>query len=236
MTRDGGIRAPVVLVAVGLLGYAAWELMRQQGEPEQGADDGASGGAGGGLLADAGQVLAGAGETAAESVDRVTGGMLKLSAMANVNLADLGSRNVQAMLRVIRTGEGTAGPDGYRTMFGGSTFSSYADHPRVANKRWGLTSTAAGAYQALSSSWDETARIMGLKDFSPESQDLFALGRIAARRALDDVKAGRFEAAIRKLNREWASLPESPYGQNGISWDTARAVFASAGGTSGNMA
>lgn len=232
----GTIGRPVLLAALGMLAYAAWLLSQQQQEPETGPGEGDGAGAGGGLLADAGEVLAGAGETTAQTVDRVTGGMLKLSAMANVSRSDLGNRNVQAMLRVIRKGEGTADAGGYNRMFGGATFESFADHPRQANKRWGITSTAAGAYQALSSSWDETARIMGLKDFSPENQDMFALGRIAARRALEDVKAGRLEAAVRKLNREWASLPESPYGQHTITWDAARAAFASAGGNLEGMA
>lgn len=219
------IRKPVLLAAVGILGYAAWVLMRQ-GEEEAAGTEGGEGG----LWASADDILTGAGETAAQAVDSWTGGMLRLSAMANVSRADLENRNVQAMLRVIRTGEGTADPDGYRRLFGGGTFTSYADHPRQSVKKWGLTSTAAGAYQALTKSWDETARIMGLGDFSPVNQDMFALGRIAARGALGDVKAGNFDAAISKLNKEWASLPGSPYGQKTLSWETARAVFASNGG------
>lgn len=230
------IRTPVIIVAVGLLGYAAWVLMQQQ---DEGGDTGAQdtgGDSGGGLLSSAEDVLAGAGETAAQVADRITGGMLKISAMANVSRADLGNKNVQAMLRVIRTGEGTSDPGGYARKFGGEAFASFADHPRTVQKKWGLSSSAAGAYQATIATWDETKRIMGLTDFSPESQDLFALGRISARRALDDIKAGRFEAAVRKLNREWASLPESPYGQHTITWDAAKAVFASAGGSLENMA
>lgn len=71
---------------------------------------------------------------------------------------------------------------------------------------------------------------MRLPDFGRVSQDLAALGRIAARGALPDVLAGNFSAAIGKLNREWASLPGSPYGQGAITMDQARAAFAAAGG------
>ena len=108
--------------------------------------------------------------------------------------------------------------------------NSYADHPRITVNKSGYSSSAAGAYQFIISSWDETKTIMGLKDFSPANQDLAAVGRIMARGALDDVKAGRFEAALKKCAREWASLPGSPYGQPVISLETARSVYLSYNG------
>lgn len=167
-------------------------------------------------------------EGAAQAVDSV--GIFKISRMATVDKSLVSNPQVRAMMAVIRRGEGTADDLGYSRMFGGAQFAGFNDHPRKAVTKWGYTSTAAGAYQALSSVWDETARLMGLSDFTPASQDLFALGRIAARGALPDVLAGNFTAAVRKLGREWASLPESPYGQGGISWDVARNVFGAAGG------
>lgn len=216
--------APLI-AAAGLLAYGAWRWSQAQ---EEGAalelDQG------GGLLADADSVLTDASETTAEFIDNITGGVLRVSAMARVPRSALSNPNVQALLRVIRAGEGTSDEGGYRRLFGGGTFSSFADHPRTVVKKSGYTSTAAGAYQALASSWDETARIMGLSDFSPRNQDLFALGRIAARGALDDALAGRLETAIRKISREWASLPGSPYGQPTISMERARSIYASAGG------
>lgn len=157
--------------------------------------------------------------------------ILRLSAMRNVSPSLLQNSNVQAVLRVIRTGEGTADENGYRRIFGGKLFTSFKDHPRVYVPFGKTTSSAAGAYQFLASSWDETRRIMGLIDFSPASQDMAALGRIAARGAMDDVIAGRFESAIRKCSMEWASLPGSPYGQPTISMARALSVYASAGGS-----
>lgn len=216
------------IAAAGLLAYGAWLMYRQSQDqadsldvPQDGGND---------LLTTAEDVLTDTSQTAAEFVDSITGGFLKVSAMARVNPADLNNPNVQALLRVIRTGEGTAGVNGYRTLFGGRLFDGYTDHPRITVKSSGYTSTAAGAYQMLASTWDETKRVMGLPDFSPRSQDLAALGRIAARGALDDAKAGLFESAIRKISREWASLPGSPYGQPTLSWDRARTIYASAGG------
>ncbi|GGI16889.1 glycoside hydrolase family 24 protein [Oxalicibacterium faecigallinarum] len=171
-------------------------------------------------------------ETAAGAIDQITGGTMKLSAMANVTTADVQNSNVQAFLRVIRRGEGTSSENGYRMHFGGSLFSSFADHPRKVIKKSGYSSSAAGAYQFLTGTWDETARIMRLPDFSPASQDIGAVGRIAARGALDDVKAGRFTVALSKVAREWASMPGSPYGQPVITMATAAYVYAQAGGVS----
>lgn len=226
------MRDAALIAAAGLLAYGAWRYS-QQG---QDAGDFMQDGTDHGLLADADSVLTDASQSAAEFVDNITGGILRVSNMAGVPRSALSNPNVQALLRVIRAGEGTADEGGYRRLFGGGSFASFADHPRVKVKRGAITSTAAGAYQFLSSSWDETARIMGLSDFSPRNQDFAAVGRLAARGALDDAIAGRFEQAIRKIAREWASLPGSPYGQPTISMDRARSIYASAGGDSTTLA
>ncbi|WP_235548587.1 glycoside hydrolase family 24 protein [Noviherbaspirillum sp. Root189] len=155
---------------------------------------------------------------------------MKISAMRTVDLSVLTNPNVQAILRVIRTGEGTADEAGYRRIFGGQMFTSYDDHPRITVTKSGYKSTAAGAYQMLASTWDETRKMMGLSDFSPASQDAAAVGRIAARGALPDVLAGRFDVAIKKIAKEWASLPGSPYGQPVMTIDKARQIYAMAGG------
>ena len=176
---------------------------------------------------------------AADTLDTFTETIMstfRLSSMGSVTAADVAHPNVRAFLRVIRRGEGTSDEAGYRRMFGGKLFESFHDHPRVKNTytlRSGqtITSTAAGAYQFLSSTWDETRRAMRLPDFTPQSQDWAAVGRLAARGALEDVKAGRFEAAITKTAREWASLPGSPYGQPVISMTTAQNVYTTNGGT-----
>jgi muramidase (phage lysozyme) len=225
---DFGMVNAARIATAGLLAYGAWRMYQQTQEDAATVDQGTD--PGNDLLTTADEVLTDTSQSAAEFVDSITGGFMKVSAMAQVNPFDLNNSNVQALLRVIRTGEGTTGPNGYRTLFGGGTFDSYADHPRQTIKSSGYTSTAAGAYQFIVSSWDETKRVMGLPDFSPRSQDLAALGRIAARGALEDAKAGRFEIAIKKIAREWASMPGSPYGQPVISWDKARAIYASAGG------
>lgn len=149
-------------------------------------------------------------------------------------LSLLDNANARAFLQMIRAGEGTADQDGYRRHFGGRLFTSFADHPRVAitaglgkNK---YTSTAAGAYQFLSRTWDSLVRQYGFDDFEPSTQDCAALALIDGRKALDDVLAGRFEEAVRKCAREWASLPGSPYGQPTKTMQQAEAVYLANGG------
>lgn len=150
--------------------------------------------------------------------------------MNNINEA-LKNTNVQAFLRVIRAGETSQDDIAYRTMFGGGTFASFNDHPRVKNSAAGLVSTAAGAYQFLERTWDGLDAKYNFPDFSPATQDFAAVALILGRGALDDVLAGRFEQAVRKCNKEWASLPWSPYGQPTRNIEQARKVYEAYGGT-----
>jgi muramidase (phage lysozyme) len=146
----------------------------------------------------------------------------------------LENTNVLAFLQVIRYGEGTSDSDGYRRCFGGELFDSFQDHPRrKITARLGqttITSTAAGAYQFLSKTWDGLVQRWGFRDFSPRNQDLGAVALIQGRKALEDVIAGRFEEAVLKCAKEWASLPGSPYGQPTIKVAKAHRVYTEAGG------
>ena len=121
--------------------------------------------------------------------------------------------NVQAFLSLIRHTEGA----GYTTLFGGGIVENTDDHPRIAVTRTlagkPITSTAAGAYQFLSRTWDECAKALDLNDFSPPNQDMAAVYLIERRRALPAVLEADWTTAIDRCNREWASLPGSPYGQ-----------------------
>jgi lysozyme len=159
------------------------------------------------------------------------------------------ARNVAAFLAMIRRAEGTdRAADPYRVLFGGGTWlGSMADHPRravqftdKAGRR--LWTTAAGAYQFLAVSmipgggstrvdtWDRLARKLSLPDFGPESQDRAAVELIDEAGALLDVQAGRFDAAVSKVRRIWASLPGAGHDQPERSLSWARAAYADAGG------
>ena len=151
-------------------------------------------------------------------------------------MSALGNTNVAAFLKMIRYGEGTSDTHGYRRMFGGTLFTDFTDHPRqsqTASFKSGQTrtSTAAGAYQFLAKTWDALVAQYGFTDFSPKNQDFGAVALIAGRGALDDVVAGRFDAAVAKCCKEWASLPGSPYGQPTVTLAKVRELYAAAGGS-----
>lgn len=122
--------------------------------------------------------------------------------------------------------------NGYNVIVGGSLFSGYADHPRklVDLPRIGIKSTAAGRYQLLSRYWDAYRKQLGLKDFSPASQDAVALQQIKERKALADIDAGNIAAAIQKCSNIWASLPGAGYGQHEHKLDDLIGKFKEAGG------
>jgi muramidase (phage lysozyme) len=140
----------------------------------------------------------------------------------------------QGLLRAIRAGEGTAGPKGYQTMFGGGTFNDLSRHPDRVIRSGGYASAAAGAYQFLPGTWNEVAGRLGLKDFSPRSQDVAALAK--ARERLMPLgglavveKEGLSPRVAAALAPEWASFPtmsgKSYYGQPVKSLSTLQQAF-----------
>lgn len=104
----------------------------------------------------------------------------------------------KAFLDMLAWSEGTDKPGqptknhGYDVIVGGSLFSNYADHPRklVSLPKLGIKSTAAGRYQLLAKWWDAYRKQLGLKDFSPASQDQVALQQIKERGALTLIDEG----------------------------------------------
>lgn len=143
---------------------------------------------------------------------------------------DTAAANRAAFLAMIRKSEGTAGPNGYRTFYGGSLFSDLSKHPNTPHTAAGITSTAAGAYQFLFRTWEECRRALSLPDFGPESQDAAAVFLIKRRGALPDVDAGNFAAAVAACRKEWASLPGAGYGQHENTLASLQAVYVAAGG------
>jgi muramidase (phage lysozyme) len=150
--------------------------------------------------------------------------------MGDVDPSLLYNQNIAAFLKMTRVGEGTADAGGYNRLFGGGTFNSYAWHPNILVVKNGYRSTAAGAYQFKYSTWQDTAKAMGLIDFSPPSQDLGALGRLAYRGAINDILAGNIYKAIEKTRNEWVSLPGATAKQPTISLTRALNAYVSAGG------
>ena len=116
---------------------------------------------------------------------------------------------------------GTESP-GYNVMYGGGRFSDYSHHPNQAipirsGPNAGKTSTAAGRYQFLGSTWNTMAQKLGLTDFSPASQDKAAWALASEtyhRQTGGDLAAAlqsgdpRVIAGVgRALSGTWTSLP-----------------------------
>ena len=145
--------------------------------------------------------------------------------------------NTEAFLAMIRAAEGTAGANGYYTLYGGQFFLEMDTHPAVRtygefNGRPGLDyTTAAGAFQITETTWRRLSAKLGLYNFSPETQDAMALELIREKGALDDVREGRFDSAVAKLGGVWASLPSSTVPQPHRSFEFVRQAYQAAGGT-----
>lgn len=166
--------------------------------------------------------------------------------------ADNTGSNRSAFLSAIAWAEGTDNAGGYRCLYGSrasapSLLDSFADHPaqlgwpgvKLSNQQCkgaglgpGCVSTAAGRYQITGTTWRELGGVRKYKSFDPAAQDAAALDLIKARRALDDVDAGRFAAAVEKIRRVWASMPGANYAGQGMrNLDQLAAVYADNGGT-----
>jgi muramidase (phage lysozyme) len=131
----------------------------------------------------------------------------------------------------------------YNVMYGGKTFDlkDGTQHPdqgavitRGANA--GQTSTAAGRYQFINSTWKAEQKKLGLKDFSPENQDKAAWdlaktnykARNKGRDLETDLKSK--DPAMRaniahSLSSTWTSLPGSQTGETGTSMNKFNATY-----------
>ena len=79
--------------------------------------------------------------------------------------------------------------------------------------------------------WDAYRKQLGLKDFSPKSQDAVALQQIKERGALPMIDRGDIRQAIDRCGNIWASLPGAGYGQFEHKADSLIAKFKEAAGT-----
>ena len=134
---------------------------------------------------------------------------------------------------LLDTISGTESAGKYNVMYGGKRFSDYSDHPRIAfpiqsGPNRGKRSSAAGRYQFIQGTWDDQARKLGLKDFSPESQDRAAwhLAQETYGPNLErDLRSGNpnaLGAVGHALRGQWTSLP------GGIEAGTNASRFATA--------
>lgn len=157
------------------------------------------------------------------------------------------SKNLKAFLDALAWSEGTSTCpatkcNGYDVIVTGidgipELFRDFSDHPfnngrrsKVINNK-GLTSNASGRYQFMLKDWAHYKALLHLPDFSPESQDKWAIQLIKERKALPDIEAGNIASAISKCRNIWASLPGAGYGQPEHKMDDLIAKYKSYGGT-----
>jgi muramidase (phage lysozyme) len=145
-----------------------------------------------------------------------------------------GTQEGQRLLQAIRFAEGTSGPKGYQTMFGGGTFADMSRHPDAVVSKGGYKSAAAGAYQFMPGTWSRQASRLGLESFGPKEQDIAALA--LARNRLMSLgglaalqKEGLSPRVAAALAPEWASFPtesgKSYYGQPVKSLESIQKVY-----------
>lgn len=158
--------------------------------------------------------------------------------MARIDASAAGGQNRVAFLDMIAASEIGAPlldrtDDGYNVLVGATpsnplTFDSYAAHPNILNRA--LNSTAAGRYQILYRWWRAYQRLLDLPDFSPLSQDRYALQQLREHGALPLIDAGQFEQAVAHCSNVWASLPGAGYGQHENALAQLQAAYVAAGG------
>jgi muramidase (phage lysozyme) len=133
--------------------------------------------------------------------------------------------NVRRMLDLISRAEGAD----YDTIVGHPgknakiKIKDFSTHPQYVGLRTKYgPSDAAGRYQILSSTYRGQAKKLGIKDFSPESQDKIAISILNDVGALAPAMQGDFKKAIVRSNNQWVSLPgtkyEQGYGPRGWKW------------------
>jgi muramidase (phage lysozyme) len=146
---------------------------------------------------------------------------------------------LKAFRDVIAYAEGTDRPEvqesnhnGYDVIVGGSLFTDFSAHPRklVYLPAYKIKSSAAGRYQQIWPTWNALRKRLGLRDFSPRSQDAACDELLRGCGARGPLLDGNFDLACRKANRLWASLPGSPYGQRTENLATLRRIFTAKGG------
>jgi lysozyme len=155
--------------------------------------------------------------------------------------ADVTSQDA-AVLAAIRAVEGTSGAGGYSVCYGyDHTIQNYAEHPDITGewhgkeltasqcKRVGLgpgcKSTAAGAYQIIVDTWRGARDALGLRDFSPASQDAAAMWIANNTGALDALDNGDIQGAIEDLATQWDGFNAARWSQ-GSGRDQVAAILS----------
>ena len=128
----------------------------------------------------------------------------------------------------MRNGRQKTRNHGYDVIVGGELFTDYSDHPQTCHAKPKTQINRRRTLPASSRWWDAYRKQLGLKDFSPKSQDAVALQQIKERGALPMIDRGDIRQAIDRCSNIWASLPGAGYGQFEHKADSLIAKFKEA--------
>ena len=135
----------------------------------------------------------------------------RIEARRAANAAYLSHPNVAAFLKAIAEAEGGAYDFKYGALKGRANdrwrFTDTSTHPGPGID--GKT-TAAGMYQITRPTWQHHGGKLGLRDFSPRTQDLIAVEILRSLGVIEQIKAGEIAAVMPKVARTWAALPKGP--------------------------
>ena len=150
-----------------------------------------------------------------------------MNARAKENLTYFQNPYVRAFAWAIMEAEGTT-THGYYTYYGGSRLASLAWHPSKAIKVGGWTSSASGAFQFLTDTWNGLAYKLGLTDFGVDSQNAAFVELLREKNALTSIMQGDIDTTVYRVRKVWASLPGAGYGQGEKTLEQVRNWYQSA--------
>jgi muramidase (phage lysozyme) len=134
----------------------------------------------------------------------------------SISSTRIGTKEQRAMLDAIAFAEGTRDQpnNGYKTLFGFGQFNDYSRHPDKVVRSGGYASAAAGRYQFMPGTFNRLAKKLGLKDFSPASQDKAAIELAREYGITQELlsKEGMSPRVSALLGRQWASFPGKTIG------------------------
>ena len=136
-----------------------------------------------------------------------------------------------ALGATIKFAEGThrMGEKSYNTGFGYSMFDDLSKHPDKLYKTGGKPTSAAGAYQFITTTWNRAASALDLKDFGPESQER-AGEWLTQERGVQTQKpfttVAELKDAFKKISPEWASIPDPDTGKSAYDGDGVNSARA----------
>jgi muramidase (phage lysozyme) len=175
-------------------------------------------------------------KTAASSAP-ATRASSRSAALREENTRHLAHPNVAAFLKAIAEAEGGGYDFRYGALKGRAKdrwrFTDMSTHPGPGID--GKT-TAAGMYQITRPTWEHHGAKLGLRDFSPRTQDLIAVEILRSLGVIQAIKEGNIFEAMPKVARIWAALPKGPGQTNQyppqpyVKFEKFLAAYRSAGG------